>query len=133
MFKLPYLQEIHSYSHVIEFDMCAAGDLRDPISNQPIKKGMVVISTSRRIHDLLHNQKCPGNHTHQVIEGTTVVHGHRINRSQFTEDYPRKFARQVSRELLKPELSDRTLNQRSHSSFGTGANSRGSASQESSQ
>ena len=115
MFKLPFLQEIHAYSHCIDFDMCVAGDLKDPINSQPIKKGMIVLSTSRRIYDLLHNQKCPGTHEHQVIEGTTIVNGYRVNRSQFTEDYPRKFARQVSRELLKHEMTDRTLQQRAAS------------------
>lgn len=112
MFKLPYLQEIFAYSHVMEFDMCTAGDLKDPVSQQPIKKGMIVISTSKRLFDLLDKQKCTKDHQHQVIEGSTVINGHRVNRSQYTEDYPRKFARQVAKELLKHEMSDRSLHQR---------------------
>ena len=71
-----------------------------------------VISTSRKIFDLLHQQTCLGNHEHQVIEGSPVVHGCRVNRSQYTEDYPQEFACQVARVLIKPEVSDRSLGQR---------------------
>ena len=92
MFKLSFLQEIFAYCHMVECDMCVAGDLKDPLNHQPIKKGMMVISTSRKIYDLLHQQTCLGNHEHQVIEGTPVVHGCRVNRSQYTEDYPQEFA-----------------------------------------
>lgn len=101
MFKLPYFQEIFSYSYVAEFDMCVVGDLRDPVSLKPMKKAFLVVTTSKRVYDGLHNRKCQGNHEHQVIEGSIVVNGHRINRSQFSENYTRKFARAVCQIFLK--------------------------------
>jgi hypothetical protein len=40
--------------------------------------------------------KCHGNHQHQVIEGQVKFQGQYINRSAFTENYPRKFARKIA-------------------------------------
>ena len=40
--------------------------------------------------------KCHGKHQHQVIEGQVKYQGQYINRSAFTENYPRKFARKIA-------------------------------------
>ena len=40
-------------------------------------------------------------HDHQAIAGSTRVHGHGIARSEFSERYPRKFARLVAKCLVK--------------------------------
>ena len=101
MFKLPYLQEVHQVTQATDFDMCTAGSLQDPESGKFIKKGMTVLSTSNRVAESLRNKKCCGNHEHQVIEGSTVAHGMRMNRSTFSESYPRKFARDMAKVLCK--------------------------------
>ena len=96
MFKLPYLSELHHYTRSIDIDMCTAGQLRDPVNGKPIKKGMTIMTTSERMIQGLQGLKCPGNHDHQVIEGSIIVDGQRLNRSAFTERYPRRFARRIA-------------------------------------
>ena len=93
MLRLPCMQEIHSYTQACQFDMCRAGNLVDPVSHMPIRKSMVLLTTSRKMYHRFHGLTCLGNHEHQPIEGS-VMHGqHRVLRSQYTEVYPRKFAR----------------------------------------
>ena len=101
MFKLPYLSEVHHYTKAVEFDMCQAGNLQDPESGKFIKKGMTILSTSQRVLNSLKNKKCHGNHDHQVIEGSVKVGPNRMNRSTFSEAYPRKFARDLAKVLCK--------------------------------
>ena len=66
--------------------MCA-GLLRDPENGKPIKKGLTIMSTSERLSRELQGLRCPGNHDHQIIEGSITVDGQRMNRSAFTERY----------------------------------------------
>ena len=101
MFKLPYLSEVHHYTKAVDFDMCQAGNLQDPESGKFIKKGMTILSTSQRVLNSLKNKKCHGNHHHQVIEGSVKVGLSRMNRSTFSEAYPRKFARDLAKVLCK--------------------------------
>ena len=51
-------------------------------------------------------EKCNHDHQHQVIEGSVKVNGEIISRSTFTENYPRKFARQVMITLMKIDSHD---------------------------
>lgn len=99
MLKLPYLGELYHTTLSATFDMCTAGNLVDRKSQKPIQKGMTVMSTSIRLTQWLMTQRCPGNHDHQVIEGSVSVQGKTINRSEYTAAYPRKFARQVAKLL----------------------------------
>ena len=93
MLRLHCMQEVHSYTQACQFDMCRAGNLVDPVSKMPIRKSMVLLTTSRRMYYRFHGLTCLGNHEHQPLEGS-VMHGqHRVLRSQYTEVYPRKFAR----------------------------------------
>ena len=101
MFKLPYLSEIHYYMVMADFEMCTAGNLCDPISGKAIKKSMSVLTTSMALRNLLSTYRCPGNHEHQVLEGSININGYRVNRTQFSEKYPRKFARLVVRQMCK--------------------------------
>ena len=50
MFKMPYLSEVFVASRFAKFDMCNVGELTDPQSGKPIKKGMIVVTTSPRMH-----------------------------------------------------------------------------------
>lgn len=101
MFKLPYLAEIHHYMVMADFEMCQAGNLCDPISGKPIKKPLSVLTTSPSLQALLSTYRCPGTHEHQVLEGTILWQGKRLNRTAYSEKYPRKFARLIVRHLCK--------------------------------
>ena len=101
MFKLPELQEVHQNTLAVDFDMRAAGELRDPEAGLYILKGMTVLHTSTRMVERLQHKKCQGRHAHQVIEGTTDVNNTRMNRSTFSKAYPRKFARYAAKVLCK--------------------------------
>ena len=78
--------------------MCEVGELRDPVTQQLMKKGMQVITTSERMFRLLHGRRCNRNHEHQQIEGSTIYKGQTVSRSSFSE-LPRKFARQVAKTM----------------------------------
>ena len=86
------------------FDMCMAGGLKEPLTQKHIKKAMTVITTSKQVCDVLDSHKCRGEHEHHQIAGTTKHDGKRMSLSEFSELYPRKFARQIAR----------TLNQKRH-------------------
>ena len=104
MFRLPYLQEVLYYLLAVDVDLCIAGDLKDPISNKPIQKSLTILSTSPDLIQVLTGLRCPGFHDRQVIEGQTKYQGSWINRSTFTEHYPRKFARRIARCLCKLQV-----------------------------
>ena len=95
----PGINEIHQHTQVSQFDMCEAGDLRDPMSKLHMKKGMQVVTTHEPIYRALHGLTCRKNHPHQQLEGSTHVHGHSILRTKFSEIYPRKFVRLVAKTM----------------------------------
>ena len=96
MLKVPYMQEVRYYMLPVDVDLCVAGNLKDPNNGLPIKKSLTIMTTSEYMVKSLHGLRCPGNHQHQTIEGQVVVEGQKINRSTFTENYPRKFARKLA-------------------------------------
>eukprot|EP00435_Cladocopium_sp_Y103_P020428 s2013_g5.t1 len=104
MFMLPYLNELFRYMLSAKPDMCTAGDLRDPMNHKHMKKGMHILTTSRKLFDMLDPLRCQGQHEHQPMEGSTHVHGLSIARTMFSERYPRKFARLISKVLLKRQF-----------------------------
>ena len=101
MFRLPYLQEVLHYLMAVDVDLCVAGDLRDPVNQLPIRKALTILSTSETVIQALTGLRCTGQHSHQPIEGITKFQGQSMNRSTFTEHYPRKFARLLARVLGK--------------------------------
>ena len=82
-------------------DMCIAGELRDPETQQLMQKGMHILTTSQSLYDALKDPRCDHSHSHQIIEGSTHVRGKLMLRSKFSERYPGKFARLVAQVLLK--------------------------------
>ncbi len=101
MFRLPYLSEVFHYMIATTFDMCVAGSLKDPQNGKLMKKPMIVATTMKSLSLLLNKYQCPGNHDHQQIEGSTTLKGESIQRSSFSENYTRKFARLIVRHLCK--------------------------------
>ena len=96
MLKVPYMQEVRYYMLSVDVDLCTAGDLRDPDNGLLIKKGLTIMTTSEHMVKSLHGLRCTGNHQHQTIEGQVTIDGQKVNRSSFTENYPRKFARKLA-------------------------------------
>ena len=96
MFKLPYLQEALHYLLAVDVDLCVAGELKDPTNGKLIKKTLTILSTSRRMINALTGLRCHHQHEHQTIKGQIQVNGVNMNRSTFTENYPRKFARRLA-------------------------------------
>ena len=109
MLKVHGTQSLTERTHRCCFDMCKAGDLRDPMSHNPIRKRMIVVTTSSELHRCLHGKLCSSDHEHKHIAGSTYFQGKHIPLSQYTEMYPRKFARQVvkclQKDKSKPEES----------------------------
>ena len=107
MLKVPGTQSITEKSHRCCFDMCKVGNLRDPQSQDFIRKRMIVITSSPELYYGLHGKLCSSQHVHKQIAGSTLDPGKTIPLSQYTEMYPRKFARQVVKYLQqdksKPE------------------------------
>ena len=104
MFRLPYLQEVRQHLLAMEVDLCTAGNLIDPNTQLHIRKALTIMTSSRNMYQDMHGLKCQGNHQHQQIEGTCLFHGKSVNRSTFTENYPRKFARRVAKNLCRVQI-----------------------------
>ena len=104
MFKLPYLQEALYYLLSVDVDLCTAGELKDPENGKLIKKTLTIMTTSNNMVRSLIGLRCNNLHEHQTVEGKTHVQGKAINRSTFTENYPRKFARRLAMLMGKVQI-----------------------------
>ena len=106
MFLLSGMHEPKAYLHQAKFDLCIVGELQDPVSHKPMKKGMQVWTTSESLLNCLQGRFCRGTHAeHQPIEGQTLVEGQWMSRTQFSQKYPRRFARQIAQVVLKKSES----------------------------
>lgn len=65
------------------FDQCQFG-LRSIVAQKPIKKRTFVLTNSEHIFKTLDGRTCPGDHQHQVIQGSE---GGR-KRSEAAQEYP---------------------------------------------
>lgn len=101
MWKVPVIQEVCDQTQQCCFDLCRVGKLVDPDSGLPIRKRLSICTTSPLVVTELHGKLCSQDHNHQVIEGSCKIKGIRVPRSQFTENYPRVFGRQLARLLLR--------------------------------
>ena len=101
MLHIPCLGNSLRLAKPCTFDMCKIGHLKEPISQVPIRKRLVLCTTSKTLRDLLNSHKCPGEHDHFPVAGTTTVNGQTMAVSRFTEKYPRRFARQIVQVLAK--------------------------------
>ena len=45
MFQSHHISEVHEHTQACQFDMCRAGDLKDPESGMPMQKGMTVLTS----------------------------------------------------------------------------------------
>ena len=58
-----------------------------------------------KMYALLHGRVCDHSHEHRPIEGTTIVQGRSMLRTEFTAVYPRKFARTVAKIMCQKSQS----------------------------
>ena len=100
MFKSPLLQEVINNTHAAEFDMCRVGELKDPVSQKLIQKSMTILTTSRYLYENLHGRVCTKNHEHQRLEGSVQVKNQQMQRTAYSENYPRKFARMIAKVIV---------------------------------
>jgi len=101
MLRLPYLAESFHYLLAVDFEMCTAGNLKDPQNKMFLRKAMTVMTTSAKLVQRLQGYRCKGEHEHQTLEGPTIYQGTRMNRTTYSENYPRKFARIVASTVCK--------------------------------
>ena len=111
MLRSPLVSEVHEQTRVSQFDMCNIGQLVDPQTKVPMKKGMNVLTSSNQMFETLHGRTCRHNHVHQAIEGTTVTKEGPMLRTKFTENYPRTFARIVAQSMCRPSPRDPALSE----------------------
>ena len=95
LLHLPMLGKILAVAKPCVFDMCNVGHLREPITQTPIRKRLVVHTTSGTLRENLDKRFCRGDHEHHIIAGSTRINSEVVAVSKFTERYPRKFARQI--------------------------------------
>ena len=95
----PGMNEVHQHTQCCQFDMCRVGNLQDPQSRIHMKKGMQILTTHHAVFRELHGRTCTGDHRHQPIEGSVQYQGETILRTQYTEVYPRKFARLIAKTM----------------------------------
>ena len=90
-------------------DMCVAGQLRNPITDEPLKKSTQVLTTSKLMFNMLQHLRCSQDHSHGQIEGTIRdTKLGRINLSQYTELYTRQFAQRLARCMISSGKSRET-------------------------
>ena len=106
MLKVPCMDEIVSSLSWCQFDMCQVGNLVHPETSEPIRKRMIVCTSSRALHQSLQGKLCNSDHKHALIQGQVMVKGERIRLSTFTEKYPLKFGRQIAKLILKEKNWD---------------------------
>ena len=99
---LPDMKPIFQVTKACSFDLCSVGNLRDPMTKAPIRKRLVVCTSSPSLFETLNHRFCQSDHQHQHVAGSTRYLGNSVALSKFTEMYPRKFARQIIQTLKKP-------------------------------
>ena len=96
MIKQPQLQDVHTGTLPAFFDMCRAGKLKSPNKETYLKKRTQVLTTSRFVHQMLHNQNCQHDHKHTPIQGSMQDETHKWKKlSTYAASYTAVFAKKV--------------------------------------
>ena len=96
---VPELQKVIKGSYRSTVDMCSFG-LKTPVSQVPIRKRTVILSTCRDLTKSLIAKMCPGNHQHQPLAGRSL---HGVPLSQFAGTFCQEFARHIADQLLRAD------------------------------
>ena len=91
-------------------DMCTAGNLRHPNSQELLRKRTQVWTTSKIMYHMLLQFQCPGSHPHDVIAGSCRPHGSkRMSLTKYTELYTAMFGRRLCKALqCSIQIQERT-------------------------
>lgn len=100
MYRVPCMQEVMPSLSLCKFDLCRLGNLKEPQSGVPIRKRLVVGTSSQALHRFLHGKLRKREHQHCPIAGSTTWQNQTMPLSKFTECYPKKVARQIVRVIL---------------------------------
>ena len=100
MFYHEVLVKMYMKMIISRCDQCVAGKLVHPETQEPIKKGMQILTTSSILANALDKLRCSGNHQHHQIAGSCKYQGERMNLSRYTELYSAVFAKRVCRCML---------------------------------
>ena len=99
------VQDILVNTRTILFDQCRYG-LRHPETQEHLKKGTRLQSTSLCMELRLNNKFCKGDHSHAPIAGSCRFQSQRMNLSRFCAFYPnilaKTFAKAICDETLPP-------------------------------
>ena len=81
-------------------DMCVAGGLRHPNSQEHLRKRTQVLTTSKIMHRMLERCLCVGARHHDVVAGSCKPKGQaRMSVSKYTELYTAMFGRRLARAI----------------------------------
>ena len=101
MVNQPQLEDVHLGTLPAFFDMCQAGKLKAPNVDRFLKKRMQVLTTSRIVHQQLHNVNCAKTHDHQQIKGNVKDPQQGwIKLSAYAAAYTAVFARRVAKGMM---------------------------------
>ena len=95
MNRLACLRKLRQLCYQADFDMCVVSRLECPQTGLPMRKSTTVFTTHQGLHVSLNGRMRTQHGEHQTIEGSIMYQGERVNRSRFSENYTRRFARQV--------------------------------------
>jgi len=94
--KLPEMKEMFRHCHEALPHMCAYG-LRDPATQLYLRKATRIVTSSLKAAELL-SRRCPRDHYHRRIEGTTRNKaGKRVNLSSVAGGYTRQFCEEMNK------------------------------------
>ena len=84
----------------VQCDMCTAGRLRHPNTDELLRKKTQIWTTSQILWRMLQQFQCLGGHVHDKIEGSCKPKGfHRMALTKFSEKYTALFGRRICRAL----------------------------------
>eukprot|EP00435_Cladocopium_sp_Y103_P025697 s606_g6.t1 len=84
----------------VRCDMCTAGGLKHPQSQDYLRKRTQIWTTSKILWRALHQYQCVGQHPHDTIAGSCNPKGSgRISVSKFSERYTALFGKRICRAL----------------------------------
>ena len=82
-------------------DMCTAGNLKHPESQQWLRKRTQIWTTSQILWRMLEQFQCVGNHSHDQVAGSCKVAGWgRMSVTKYTELYTALFGKRLCRAML---------------------------------
>ena len=100
LWKQPEIQESLQSTLPAKFDQCQMG-LKHPQNHRLIQKRTIVQTTSKKIHEILDDHLCSGQHVHAPIAGSCKLDGRRMLVSRFAAFYPTGLAKRIAKGIMQ--------------------------------